>query len=196
MSANSLPDSAAVWHSLEVDKALELLSSHADTGLTPQEVETRLQKYGPNELEESGGRSAWEILLDQFKNVMLLMLIGVAIISGVLDLLSLQAGTLKSGEVPFKDTIAILAIVILNGILGYVQESRAEKALAALKKLSSPNVRLIRNGRLVDVAAKETGARRYHASGSRSPNSRRWTLNRTVKFASARVCPDGGSRSR
>ncbi|MFH7024640.1 MAG: cation-translocating P-type ATPase [Heteroscytonema crispum UTEX LB 1556] len=155
MSANSLPDSAAVWHSLEVDKALELLSSHADTGLTPQEVETRLQKYGPNELEESGGRSAWEILLDQFKNVMLLMLIGVAIISGVLDLLSLQAGTLKSGEVPFKDTIAILAIVILNGILGYVQESRAEKALAALKKLSSPNVRLIRNGRLVDVAAKE-----------------------------------------
>jgi P-type Ca2+ transporter type 2C len=155
MSANSLPDSAAVWHSLEVDKALELLSSHADTGLTPQEVETRLQKYGTNELEESGGRSPWEILLDQFKNVMLLMLIAVACVSGALDLVALQAGTLKSGEVPFKDTIAILAIVILNGILGYVQESRAEKALAALKKLSSPNVRLIRNGRLIDVAAKE-----------------------------------------
>ncbi|BAY97251.1 cation-transporting ATPase [Tolypothrix tenuis PCC 7101] len=155
MSANSLPESAAVWHSLEVEKALELLDSNADSGLTPQEVEQRLHKYGPNELEEHGGRSAWEILLDQFKNIMLLMLIAVAIISGVLDLVAWQGGNLKPGEVPFKDTIAIMAIVILNGILGYVQESRAEKALAALKKLSSPLVRVIRDRKLLDVAAKE-----------------------------------------
>ncbi len=52
MSANSLPEGAAVWHSLEVDKALELLDSNADSGLTPQEIQQRLQKYGPNELEE------------------------------------------------------------------------------------------------------------------------------------------------
>ncbi|BAY12401.1 cation-translocating P-type ATPase [Calothrix sp. NIES-2098] len=155
MSANSLPEGAAVWHNLEVDKALDLLDSNADSGLTPQEVEQRLQKYGPNELEEHGGRSAWEILLDQFKNIMLLMLIAVAIISGVLDLLAWRGGNLKPGEVPFKDTIAIMAIVILNGILGYVQESRAEKALAALKKLSSPLVRVIRDRKLVDVAAKD-----------------------------------------
>ncbi|MBW4564209.1 MAG: cation-translocating P-type ATPase [Mojavia pulchra JT2-VF2] len=155
MSANSLPEGAAVWHSLEVDKALDLLDSNADSGLTPQEVEQRLQKYGPNELEEHGGRSAWEILLDQFKNIMLLMLIAVAIISGVLDLVAWRGGNLKPGEVPFKDTIAIMAIVILNGILGYVQESRAEKALAALKKLSSPLVRVIRDRKLVEVAAKE-----------------------------------------
>ncbi|MBE8997348.1 MULTISPECIES: cation-translocating P-type ATPase [unclassified Nostoc] len=155
MSANSLPEGAAVWHSLEVDKALELLDSNADSGLTPQEIQQRLQKYGPNELEESAGRSAWEILLDQFKNIMLLMLIGVALISGFLDLMALRAGDLKPGEVPFKDTIAILAIVILNGILGYVQESRAEKALAALKKMTSPLVRVIRDTRLVEIAAKE-----------------------------------------
>ncbi|WP_017654951.1 cation-translocating P-type ATPase [Fortiea contorta] len=155
MSANSLPEDAAVWHSLEVNKALDLLDSNADSGLTPQEVEQRSQKYGPNELQETGGRSTWEILLDQFKNIMLLMLIGVALISGILDLIAWQGGTLKPGEVPFKDTIAIMAIVILNGILGYVQESRAEQALAALKKLASPLVRVIRNGRLVDVAAKE-----------------------------------------
>ncbi|MFN6513172.1 MAG: cation-translocating P-type ATPase [Nostoc sp. CreGUA01] len=154
MSAHSLPEGAAVWHSLEVDKALDLLDSNADSGLTSQDIQQRLQKYGPNELEEHGGRSTWEILLDQFKNIMLLMLIGVALISGVLDLIALQSGT-KSGEVPFKDTIAILAIVILNGILGYVQESRAEKALAALKKLTSPLVRVMRDGRLVEVAAKE-----------------------------------------
>ncbi|MBD2296158.1 cation-translocating P-type ATPase [Anabaena sphaerica FACHB-251] len=155
MSAHSLPESAAVWHSLEVDKALNLLDSNADSGLTSQEVEQRLQKYGPNELEEHGGRSPWQILLDQFTNIMLLMLIGVALISGGLDFWALQQDTLKAGEVPFKDTIAIMAIVILNGILGYVQESRAEKALAALKKLSSPLVRIIRDGKLADVAGKE-----------------------------------------
>lgn len=155
MSAHSLPEAAPVWHSLEVNKALELLDSNADSGLTPQEVEQRLQKYGTNELEENGGRSSWEILLDQFTNIMLLMLIGVALISGFLDFWALQQGTLKDGEVPFKDTIAILAIVILNGILGYVQESRAEKALAALKKLSSPLVRIIRDGKLAEVAGKE-----------------------------------------
>ena len=155
MSANSLPEGAVVWHSLEVNKALDLLDSNADSGLTPQEVEQRLQKYGTNELEETGGRSAWEILLDQFKNIMLLMLIAVALISGGLDFLSWQSGQLKPGEVPFKDTIAILAIVILNGILGYVQESRAEKALAALKKLSSPNVRVMRDRKLLDVASKD-----------------------------------------
>jgi len=155
MSANSLPEGAAVWHSLEVDKALDLLDSNADSGLTPQEIQQRLQKYGPNELEEVAGRSTWEILLDQFKNIMLLMLIGVALISGFLDLMALRGGTLKPGEVPFKDTIAILAIVILNGILGYVQESRAEKALAALKKMTSPIVRVIRDARLVEIAAKE-----------------------------------------
>lgn len=154
MSAHTLPDKTAAWHSLQVNKSLELLSTNADTGLTTQEVQQRLQKYGPNELEETGGRSALEILVDQFKNIMLLMLIGVAIVSGVIDLIDWQAKVSK-GELPFKDTIAILAIVILNGILGYVQESRAEKALAALKKLSSPNVRLIRNGRPVEVAAKD-----------------------------------------
>ncbi|MEH1893347.1 MAG: cation-translocating P-type ATPase [Nostoc sp.] len=155
MSANSLPEGAAVWHSLEVNKALDLLDSNADSGLTSQDIQQRLQQYGPNELEETAGRSAWEILLDQFKNIMLLMLIGVALISGFLDLMRLQSGNLKPGEVPFKDTIAILAIVILNGILGYVQESRAEKALAALKKMTSPLVRVIRDARLVEIAAKE-----------------------------------------
>ena len=154
MSAHSLPEHEAVWHSLEVNEAVKLLGGNAETGLSSQEVDSRLQKFGTNELEESGGRGSWEILVDQFKNIMLLMLIAVAIISGVIDLLALQSGNLEAGEVPFKDTIAILAIVILNGILGYLQESRAEKALAALKKLSSPNVRVIRNGKLIDVEGK------------------------------------------
>lgn len=155
MSAHSLPAENAVWHSLEPNQALELLSTNVDTGLTATEVETRLQQYGTNELQESGGRSSWAILVDQFKNIMLLLLIAVAIISGVLDLIKWQSGALTPGELPFKDTIAILAIVILNGVLGYVQESRAEQALAALKKLSAPNVRVIRDRKQLEVAAKE-----------------------------------------
>jgi Ca2+-transporting ATPase len=151
---NSLPDLARAWHTLDVEQTLSELGSDAQVGLTSQQVEERLQQYGPNELEETAGRSNWEILIDQFKNIMLLMLIAVAIISGVLDLISLQQGK-ADGGVPFKDTIAIMAIVILNGVLGYLQETRAEKALAALKNLSSPKVRVIRDGRPIEVDAKE-----------------------------------------
>ncbi|MEP0795636.1 cation-translocating P-type ATPase [Trichocoleus sp. DQ-A3] len=138
-----------------MDKTLEQLASDPEVGLTTQEAKQRLQQYGPNELQETAGRSTWEILLDQFKNIMLLMLILVALISGILDLVDLRAGRLAPGEIPFKDTIAILLIVILNGVLGYLQESRAEKALAALKKLSSPKVRTIRDGRQLEVDGKD-----------------------------------------
>ncbi|MDP5337530.1 MAG: HAD-IC family P-type ATPase, partial [Nodularia sp. (in: cyanobacteria)] len=163
MSANSFPVRVALtseegtvgWHGLDVNEALNLLDSNADSGLTPEEVQQRLQKYGDNELKENNGRSSWEILLDQFKNIMLLMLIAVALISGFLDLMAWQAGELKPGEVPFKDTIAIMAIVILNGILGYVQETRAEQALAALKKMTSPLVRVLRSSKLMEIAGKE-----------------------------------------
>ncbi|MBD2180522.1 cation-translocating P-type ATPase [Aerosakkonema funiforme] len=143
------------WHTLDAEKTVRRLESDRDSGLTDAEVKKRLETYGPNELQETGGRSAWQILLDQFTNIMLLMLIGVAMISGIVDLVKLQQPGGSGGEVPFKDTIAILAIVILNGVLGYLQESRAEKALAALKRLSSPKVRIIRDRRTIEVSAKE-----------------------------------------
>ncbi|MDA0673220.1 MAG: cation-translocating P-type ATPase [Cyanobacteria bacterium] len=134
------------WHSLEPDQALIQLQSDRDQGLTPQAVVERRSQVGANVLEETGGRSTWRILLDQFTNIMLLMLIAVAVVSGVLSL--------RNNEVP-KDAIAIFAIVILNGVLGYFQESRAEKALAALKQLSSPNVRVVRDGRRQEVPAQD-----------------------------------------
>lgn len=148
-------NSPLAWHTLEIDKSLQQLNSTRDTGLTPQEVDERLQHYGPNEIQDTGGRSPWVILWDQFKNIMLLMLIGVALVSGILNFIDLQAGNLKPGEIPFKDTIAILSIVILNGILGYLQESQAEKALAALKNLASPIVRVLRGGKIAEVSGKE-----------------------------------------
>ncbi len=151
--SNSLSDLTSPWHTLDTQKTLQELGSNPETGLTSQQVQERLQQYGSNELEETAGRSSWEILLDQFKNIMLLMLIAVALISGVLDVIALQQGSFEG--FPFKDTIAILLIVILNGVLGYLQESRAEKALAALKSLSSPKVRVIRDGRTLEVDGKE-----------------------------------------
>ena len=150
--SNSWPDRQQIWHNQPVDKTLKILGSNLDTGLTNQEVQNRLEHYGANEIKEIAGRSSWSILLDQFKDVMLLMLIAVAIISGIIDLINLnQAGGTEG--VPFKDTIAIMAIVILNGVLGYLQESRAEKALAALKNLSSPKVQVLRNGKRQEVEA-------------------------------------------
>jgi Ca2+-transporting ATPase len=144
-----------LWHTVDANQALTLLQSNRQAGLTVQQVAERQQQYGLNELQEVAGRSAWAILLDQFKNIMLIMLIAVAIISGTLDFLDWRAGKLVASNLPFKDTVAILAIVILNGVLGYVQESRAEKALAALKNLASPRVRVIRQGKPSEVDAKE-----------------------------------------
>jgi P-type Ca2+ transporter type 2C len=150
------PDTnAPAWHTLPPEKVVEQLQSDRQLGLTSQQVAEKLEQYGPNELEETGGRSSWAILLDQFKNIMLVMLIAVAIISGIMDLLDLQAGRVKSNDIPFKDTIAILAIVFLNGLLGYVQESRAEKALAALKNLASPRVRVTRDGKISEISSTD-----------------------------------------
>lgn len=155
MALNSLPTLNSAWHTLDVQQTIDLLQTDRTTGLDTQQVSDRLVKFGPNELEESGGRSSLTILVDQFKNIMLLMLIGVALVSGVLDLLDLLQGTGKPGDLPFKDTIAILAIVFLNGALGYVQENRAEKALAALKQLASPRVRVIRDGKVSEIDSQD-----------------------------------------
>ncbi len=99
MSSNS-PSS---WHTVAIDQTLQQLSSNKDTGLSGQQVSERLQQYGPNELKETGGRSAWSIFIDQFTNIMLVMLMFVAVVSAFLDI--------KSNTFP-KDAIAIFAIVV------------------------------------------------------------------------------------
>ncbi|MGF1568248.1 MAG: cation-translocating P-type ATPase [Nodosilinea sp.] len=140
------PMAAQPWHTVAAEQALTQLESNSDTGLSSQTVIDRRQTYGPNQLEETRGRHPWRILLDQFTNIMLLMLIAVAVVSGVLSL--------RQQEFP-KDAIAIFAIVILNGVLGYLQESRAEQALAALKQMASPSVRVQRDQRLQDIPSQD-----------------------------------------
>jgi Ca2+-transporting ATPase len=151
---NSFPDPQTPWYVQSRQQTLEHFNTDAETGLTTSSVRDRLQHYGTNELKETAGRSSWQILLDQFNNIMLLMLIAVAIISGVIDFIDLRSGTAGPG-IPFKDTIAILLIVILNGVLGYLQESRAEQALAALKQMASPRVRVIRDGQTLEIDAPD-----------------------------------------
>ncbi|MFN6069172.1 MAG: cation-transporting P-type ATPase, partial [Pseudanabaena sp.] len=136
----------AFWHTLGVDEAINKLQSDPEKGITSQEVAVRIKRYGTNELIEKVGRSPLQIFIDQFTNIMLLMLIAVAVVSAVLDI--------QAKDFP-KDAVAISSIVVLNGILGYMQEMNAEKALAALKRLSSPKVRVIRNGEILEISGKE-----------------------------------------
>lgn len=150
--SKSQSDPAPAWHTLASDKAIALLHSDRTQGLTTAQVQENLRHYGPNELAETGTRTPLEILWDQFKNIMLLMLIAVAIISAVLDVRE----SMMSGQFVFpKDAVAIFVVVLLNGILGYIQESGAEKALAALKNLATSKVRVIRNGHLQEVESHE-----------------------------------------
>ena len=144
--SHQFPNPLQAWHNLTAEQTIDSLESDSEKGLSTEQIASRQQHYGLNELQEGKGRTTLEILWEQFTNIMLVMLILVAVVSAVLDL--------KKAVFP-KDAVAIFAIVILNGILGYLQESRAEKALAALKKLSSPKVRVIRNGKPLEVAAKE-----------------------------------------
>jgi P-type Ca2+ transporter type 2C len=140
------------WHTIDAEQAIQRFESDREIGLTSVQVTQKLGQYGANELVETGGRSPLEILWDQFKNIMLLMLILVAVISAGLDIRE----AMMSGQFVFpKDAIAIFTVVILNGILGYIQESGAEKALAALKNLASSKVRVIRDSKPMDVEAKE-----------------------------------------
>ena len=116
---------------------LSSLSVSREKGLSQEEVKDRLAKYGENKLLEADGKSIWQILFEQFKDVMIIILIIAAVISMAL------------GE--WIEGVIILAIVVLNAILGTYQENKAGKALAALKQMSSPKAKVIRNGQNMEV---------------------------------------------
>lgn len=129
------------WHTMTVKETETALETDIHAGLTSFEATRRLEEYGPNELKASPGRSIWSMLVGQVKEVMVLMLIGAAIISGLM------------GEV--TDTIVILLIVMLNALIGVVQESKAESSLAALMKMSAPRATVIRDGKIQEIPARE-----------------------------------------
>jgi len=123
------------------DKVAVFLKTDSERGLTGQEVERRRAELGPNELPESPPPSPVKLFLSQFTSVIVWVLVGAAVISGLLE--------------DWLDAAAILAIVFLNGLLGFVQEFRAERSLAALRKISVAMARVIRDGVLRSIPARE-----------------------------------------
>jgi len=119
---------------------MEELGSSAQ-GISSEEALKRSDKYGPNELKEKKKKTPFMMLIDQFRDFMILVLVAAAIISGFIGELS--------------DTIAIIVIVVLNAVIGFIQEYRAEKAMAALKKMSAPSATVMRNGMPSVIAASE-----------------------------------------
>jgi len=120
------------WYSKSKEEILSELNTNLNSGLTKNEVDLRLEKYGSNDLREEDKKSFFSKIVAQFSDFLILILIGAAIISFAV------------GE--SKDAIVIIAIVMVNAFLGIYQEGRAEKALDALKKMSSPNAKVIRDG--------------------------------------------------
>jgi len=141
--SNTTPASAAqpkgkAWYSQSAEEVLTQLVSSA-SGLSAQEAAKRLEADGPNELKEGKRISPLQIFIGQFKSLIIWMMIVVGIISGVL------------GET--VDAIAILAIVVLNAVIGFYHEFSAEKSIAALKNMTAPQAKVRRDGQVISIPA-------------------------------------------
>ena len=156
------------------DKLAIFLKTDSERGLAGQEVERRHAEFGPNELPETPPPSLLKLFLSQFTSVIVWVLIGAAIISGLLE--------------DWLDAAAILAIVFLNGLLGFVQEFRAERSLAALRKMSVATARVIRDGVFRSIPARElvSGDVIFLEAGDRIPADARliYATNFQVQEAS------------
>jgi len=128
-------------HGKPIDDVVREFHADLDGGLSQEEARDRLLKYGANELTEKPRPGFLALLWDQFNNYLVIILIIAAVIALLL------------GE--YVDSIAIMCIVVLNAVIGVVQESKAEQALAALKKMAAPNAQVIRDGHQITVPARE-----------------------------------------
>ena len=129
------------WYKKNIAEIKEELDVNLETGLSSLEVEKRRTKYGENTLTEKKQKSIVTMFFSQFKDFMVIILLVAAVISGIL------------GE--WSDTVIILIVVLLNAIIGVVQENKAEKSLEALKSLSSPSAKVLRNGQKIEIKSEE-----------------------------------------
>ncbi len=127
------------WHSLSANEAARRLQTDLESGLTQAEAEQRLAKHGLNRLSGRGGPSPWSLLLNQFKEAMVMVLMAAAIVSYLVG--------------DLKDTVVVLAIVALNAALGFSQEYRAERAMEGLRKFAVPHVHCLRDGKIREIEA-------------------------------------------
>ncbi len=129
------------WHLVETDDVAQRQNTNPATGLSSDEARRRTERFGANELREGKRRSSAQMLLDQFRDFMILVLIAAAVVSGIVG--------------DMTDTVVILVIVALNAAIGFVQEYRAERAIAALKRLAAPTAQVLRNGSITQLPAKD-----------------------------------------
>ena len=132
---------APPWHTLGAAECATLLESHPTDGLSPIQAQQKLSRHGPNKLAEKKPRPAWLKFFDQFKNLLVLVLIGAAVLSGAIG--------------DLEDAAVILVVVVFNAALGFYQEHRAEATLAALKKMLAQHARVRRGGQVLQVPAAE-----------------------------------------
>ncbi|HCS39154.1 MAG TPA: ATPase [Anaerolineaceae bacterium] len=137
----SAEDLSVTWYSLSADEVLNRLDTTSVKGLTASEVEKRQQIHGLNQLREKPRATFLQLVFAQLKSFVIILLIVAAVISMIL------------GE--WVDSGAILLIVILNAVLGVIQESRAEEALAALKKMAAPDAQVMRDGKRISVPSHQ-----------------------------------------
>ncbi|AEE91571.1 Calcium-transporting ATPase [Tepidanaerobacter acetatoxydans Re1] len=129
------------WYSLEKEDISGKLNTDLKNGLPSDLVEKRLESIGYNELVGKKGVTIWQMLLEQFKDFLVLILIGASFVSAII------------GEV--TDAVVIILIVILNAVLGVMQEFRANKALEALKEMAAPEAKVIRDGKIIEIPSRE-----------------------------------------
>jgi Ca2+-transporting ATPase len=138
---NDVSPDNPLWHELGAATALEMLQVDQDTGLSSETVRRRLERHGRNEIQEGVPTSPWRVFFKQFEDFMVIVLLVAAIVAGVV------------GEL--KDSIAIVVIVLLNALLGAIQQYRAERAIAALRSMASPQARVRRDGEVKAVPSAE-----------------------------------------
>ena len=129
------------WYNKSVDECINELGSDIKNGLSSEKAKELLEKNGRNELKQKNKKSLLSKIIDQFKDPMILILIGACIMSAVV------------GEI--TDAFIIIAIVVVNAILSLNQEGKAEKAIEALQKMASPMAKVYRNGKLIHIPSPE-----------------------------------------
>src|SRR5215207_8613055 len=148
MSAAAVERDGTTAYQLPVDELLAVLGTDARRGLGGAEAQARLEKYGRNELTAEEPAPRWKKFLAQFRDVLVILLLIATAISFGLWLLE------RDTALPYE-ALAIFAVVMLNAVMGYFEESRAEEALAALRQMSAAHAKVIRDGELRNVLAAE-----------------------------------------
>src|SRR5215213_4331595 len=148
MSAPKVQRERAEAYQQSVDEVLAALGTAANRGLSEAEAHKRLERYGKNELTSEKPTPAWKRFLTQFQNVLVILLLVATAISAALWFVE------RDSALPYE-AIAIFAVVLLNAVMGYIQESRAEQALAALRQMSAAQAKVIRDATLRSIPATD-----------------------------------------